>query len=528
MAATDRLEAGKDGAAPHGSAHIIATAKGGGFLAAGTLFEYAARFLIGLLLARSLGLTGYGLYVLAISVSTLFAGISLIGTDDAMVRYVAILSSRRDREGVGGTLQVGLGMALAGGITMGIALFILAGPIATGLFSAPDLARVLRFMAVVVPFLALSNTLLGIARGFKRMDYTAFSQNGVQSVVRLILVGVLAMGGWLTLMPAAIAFGISDVAASLALIVLVNREFDLRSVLRPGSRRDLRQIFGFAFPLWVSGLLRQFRVNIQNVLVGSLGSVAGVGVLSVANRVNDVATLGSKSVYIASRPLMAQLHDRGDRDALRGLYTATTRWSLAVNIPLFLGMVLYPGPLLQVFGEDYARGATALVLVACAQMIAAGTGTCQGMLDMTGHTRVKLANTVAWTVLLIGGGVFAIPRWGVVGAAASTLLAMGVVNIASVLEVWFLERLQPYDRSSVKPLAAGALTAVGGIVLRAVLPVEGLIGALAQGAVLTAAYLGLLLAMGLEPQDRIIVDRVMGKVRGVRGRVVHAGAGGTA
>jgi len=371
-----------------------------------------------------------------------------------------------------------------------------------------------------VPILALSNTLLGIARGFKRMDYAAYSQNGVQSIVRLILVAVLSMGGWLTLYPGLIAFGLSDVAASVALLFLLGRVFPLREVTRRDVRRDVRPIFAFALPLWISGLLRQFRNNIQNVLVGSLGTIAGVGVLSVANRVNDVASLGSKSVYIASRPLMAQLHDQQERGALRALYTATTRWTLALNVPLFLVMALFPDVILRMFGSQFASGASALAIIACAQMISAATGTCQGMLDMTGHTKWKLINTITWTTLLIGGGAFAIPRWGVMGAAASALLAIGTVNVAAVVEVWFLERVQPYDRTFIKPVVAAVIAAVGALVLRAAVPTHGVIDGLAQAGLVALGYLVLLLILGLEPSDRMIVDRVLTKLHMRRARPI--------
>ena len=252
MRATDRVER-RAAPAPRGSAHILATAKGGGFLAAGTLFEYATRFLIGLLLARGLGAHGYGLYVLSISVASLFAGISLVGTDDAMVRYVAILSSRKDAAGVGGTLQIGAAAALVGGCGVGLLLFVFAAPIATGLFSSPELETTLRLMAVLLPFLAASNTLLGMARGFKRMDIAAYSENGVQSLVRLGLIAGLALTGHLTVVPALLAFGIADVAAGVTLVLLLNREFAWRGLVAPGLRRDVREVFGFAFPLWIAG-----------------------------------------------------------------------------------------------------------------------------------------------------------------------------------------------------------------------------------------------------------------------------------
>ena len=77
--------------------HILASAKGGGMLAGGQFFEMASRFVIAFLLARAIGASGYGLYNLALSAGALFAGLSALGLDDAMVRYVAIQTRRCHR-----------------------------------------------------------------------------------------------------------------------------------------------------------------------------------------------------------------------------------------------------------------------------------------------------------------------------------------------------------------------------------------------------------------------------------------------
>lgn len=493
--------------------NILATAKGTGYLAGGTFFAFACRFVIALVLARALGAESYGLYVLAVSAAGLFAGVSLLGIDDAMVRYVAILTGREDRDGLSGTLQLGLLVGVLGGIAMGAGLFVCAGPIAEGLFDEPELASLLRLLAVVVPFLALSNVLLGTARGFRRMDYAAFAETVVQSIVRMGLVILLAVAGWLRLYTAAIAFGLADVAASIALILLLNRGFPLREALRRGVRRDAREIFRYAIPLWLSGLLRQFRRNIQNVMLGTMSSIANVGVFSIANQVSLVAGVSSTSIYVSSRPLMAQLHDRGDRKGLARLYATTSRWTFGLNVPFFVALVLYPEAILRMFGAGFASGATALVIVAFAGLVGAATGTCQGMIDMTGHTRVKLANTILNTVMLIGGGAVLIPRSGVIGAAVASLIAVSTVNVASVLEVWVLEGYLPFDRDWWKPLVAGIGAFGLGLVLR---PLMGagtdLVPAVFQGALVSIAYVVLVLTLGLAPDDRLVIGRAFGRL----------------
>jgi O-antigen/teichoic acid export membrane protein len=510
--------------APHGAGvgpasrastdrHIVAVARGSGFLAGGSLFELGSRFVIALLLARGLGATDYGMYVLAITASALISGLALIGLDDAMVRYVAILSGRRDDAGVWGTIQVGVGTSTLTGIATGGILFVLAEPIATSVFREPGLTSLLRIVAVLVPFLTLSNVLAGVTRGFERMDYVALAENVVMSLVRLAGLGLLVLIDALSVQNALILFGVSDVAATLCLAAMLRRCLPRTGSLRDG-RRDTREVFRFALPLWMSGLIRQFRRNIETIMLGALTTVASVGVFAVAVNINFVGHLTLLSLLVAIKPILAQLHDRGDRSGLSSLYTTSTRWSFALNLPFFLVIVLYAEALLNVFGESFTSGAVALTIISVAELVNAATGTCGSMLDMTGHTRLKLLNSLVWTVMLIGGGALLIPTWGVNGAAVSTLIAVGGVNLLTVVEVWVLERLTPFDRTFWKPLAAGAAAALCGLGLRAAVPVgDSFLIAAVQGAIVFAVYVGLLFSFGLAPQDRLVLDGIVRKLR---------------
>lgn len=493
--------------------NVLSIARGGGFLAGGSFFDFASRFVIGLLLARLLGAGDYGLYQLATSAAALFAGVSSLGLDDAMVRYVAILAGRKDRAGVWGTIQVGIGIAVPVAILMGAGLYLAAPAVAEGLFDEPDLTPVLHLMAVVVPFLTLSNVLLGVTRGFGRMDHAAFGENVVQSFVRMVLLLALALVG-LDVYLAAVVFGVGDLASTVAFVVLINRGFPLRPSAHPESRRDLKGVFGFAFPLWLSGLLNQFRRNIQVFFLGSLASSVSVGVFAIVAQVNMVGHAVYRAIIVAVKPLLARLHDQGERAGLNGIYTTTTRWLLMANMPFFLGMVLYPASILAIFGEDFEAGASALAVMALAELVNAGTGICGSLIDMTGHTRVKVANSVLMLAVLIVSNALLIPRWGVLGAATAYLASITVVNLARMLEMWILERVAPSWGAYQKPLAAGVLALGFGMGVKQLLPVgSALLPALAQGTVVVAVYAGLVAVFGVDDDDRVVIDRVLRKMR---------------
>jgi O-antigen/teichoic acid export membrane protein len=78
-----------------------------------------------------------------------------------------------------------------------------------------------------------------------------------------------------------------------------------------------------------------------------------------------------------------------------------------------------------------------------------------------------------WTVVAITGlgvnvglNLWAIPRWGHLGAAWATLVTEGVVLVLCLLVVRRIVDLRPDGRATVKILALGALVFAAGILVR--------------------------------------------------------------
>ena len=486
--------------------NMLQTAKGGGFLAAGSLFELGSRFVIFFLLARALGVEQYGLYALAISAATFLGSISSLGLGAAMVRYVAIQSRQRDEAGLWGTLQIGIGITTLTSILAGISLYFLAQPIAEQIFHESQLTNLLRLFGFIVPFLSLSDVMTDVARGFKRMDYAALAENGVQFTVRMILIGILFFLK-LDVVIASVVFGISDIASTVALIYLLHKGFSFKRPLGK-ARYDFRKIFSYSMAFWASGILARFRKNIITFFLGALSTVTNVGVFAATSKINVIGRAVHSSLVTSVKPILAELFDQKNLGQLGRLYITATRWTFMSNLPLFLIMVLYPDILLSVFGESFTGGATALVLLACGELMNAATGICGSIIDMTGHNKVKLTNSVILLAVMIATNFFMIPRWGVIGAAAAVMVSTGLINILRVIQVWVLMRLLPYDRTFLKPLMAGAASFISLQLLSLWYPANTVWHLVPHLLLILGVYTGLLWLMGLAPEDQMVILRL--------------------
>ncbi len=258
--------------------------------------------------------------------------------------------------------------------------------------------------------------------------------------------------------------------------------------------------------MFLSNVVTKSGHQLQTLLLGALSTVDAVGVFVVATNVNLIGSLFHSSLVSASMPLFAAAQDRGDRPALEKLYQVTSKWSLSLNLPIFLVVAAFPQALLAMFGPEFRVGAVPLMILAAANLLNAGTGMSGAVLDMTGYTRFKLLNAAVSVALGIALNVILVPSLGLVGAAIAALMVTAGTNILPLVEVLFLVRASPYNRSFMKPIVAGAAALGAGVGVKILVGGAGdLVEAAAGIPVLFVTY-GLVLAgLGIDEDDRLVL-----------------------
>jgi O-antigen/teichoic acid export membrane protein len=491
---------------------IAHTAKGGSIVAVGRMANYVTRFATTFLLARLLTADQYGMYSLAITAATIAAALAMFGQDTVVMRQIAIMNSRRDTPGVWGAIQVGLGTGIVLSVITSTLLFALAYPIAEHIFHEPRLAPLLQLASLVAPFLTMSDILAGATRGFKNMRDTVVAQNFVQPIVRLILIVIFALIG-MDMYKAILIFGAADLSASILLLYFLNKHFSLQRSFRT-ARRDTQAMLSFSFPLWLSDMLFTFRSHLQTLILGSLGTMRGVGIFTVANQANTVGNMFHASIVQSARPLVAELHDKNNFERLNHLYRTSTKWSTTLNLPFIIIMMLFPKQILSIFGKSFEDGAMAFAILALVSLIHVITGMAEALLEMTGHAKIKLFNSVIKISLAILLNFLLIPRYGILGAAVSALIHQSVADGLPLIQIWFLYRLLPYSRAFYKPILAGLCMVAAWFFTRGLfLDGDNFFVVILHGSFLMVIYAAVTLLLGFSSEERALLARFRRKVR---------------
>jgi O-antigen/teichoic acid export membrane protein len=292
------------------------------------------------------------------------------------------------------------------------------------------------------------------------------------------------------------------------MVWFLKKQPSLQGSLSSG-KRETREIVSYSIPMWMSAMITTFRGSIQTVLLGSLNTVFTVGIFSVANQLNLFADMVQTSMTTAVRPIIVEVHEVGNRVQLGRLYQTVSKWLFAFNFPVFLIVVLFPSEILSIFGKAFTEGAAALILLSWASVVDAGTGMCGAILDMTGHSRLKLMNAVTRFGLVMVISLLLIPSRGMVGAAIAALVGEIVVNTMRVIEVYILFRLLPYSVGFFKPVLAGLFALLVTLAARNLFPASGnFIQVAALMAILVFLYASGVILFGIEPDDRVVLGRI--------------------
>jgi O-antigen/teichoic acid export membrane protein len=418
--------------------------------------------LTSVLLARWMGVEGYGVYATAMALVLLLTVPTGLGLPTLVIRLLASYRVYQQWGLMRGLLvrgnQAVLGASLAMALIAAAAIWWLEDRLGLVYTAVYVLALVL------IPLTALGAMRSAALRGLHHVILGQLPESLVMPALFLALVvgWRLALGGSAALSPE---------LAILARIVATAAAFGVGAALLlrriPGAmRRAAPEYQPRAWARAALPLLFIAGINIVNMqtdilMLAALRGSASAGVYQAAVRGAELVAFALVIVNMAIQPSLARLHAAGDKARLQRLVTWSARGATAVALPLAAVMILWGKPIMAaVFGADFARGAIALAILSAAQLINAFTGPANSLLDMTGHQNDTLKAMMSGVLANVALNALLIPRWDIAGAAIATGTSLILWNVLLMVFVqrrlgmdattFGLGRIDLFDRGKAK------------------------------------------------------------------------------
>lgn len=387
---------------------------------------------------RALGVESFGRLTAVAAVVMIAAPFSALGSSALIVKYGATEPDTTHR-----WLGAGLTLSMLGAAVVG-ALLLLVSPVLIPVGTGVAILWGLVLADFVFARAAELASSVFVAR--EEMRVTAFCQV-LLPALRLLAAGILLLS------PSQVSLGMWVLALVLssALSGLICLALAVRAVGRP--------VLGLA-PFrghWREAMLFSVGIGAQNAhndvdkaMLGRLDGPAGVGVYGAAYRVIDTAWLPVRALLGAAWPRFFRYAREGDAPLIT-FVRAIAGPALLYSLTAVVGLVLLAGVLVPLFGEAYAESVPLLrllavvVLLRCLYYLPADV--------LTGMGRQGLRTAIQLVVLAtnVGLNLWLIPRFGIWGAAWSTLACETALAAALWAALWFSLR-HPISENPESPV----------------------------------------------------------------------------
>jgi O-antigen/teichoic acid export membrane protein len=468
-----------------------------------TLVAQSAGYLTVFALTLSLGVRGFGLFSLATTLMSVTTLVAALGLDVAVVRFVAWYRGRGDTRKLQTLLLFATVLVLIWSVIVAIGLWELAPFLSWTVFKEPALVPSVRIVCIGIPLNALFLVFVSGLHGLGLTTRRVYAEQIILPLSRLVFV-VVAMVAKASVEGALLAMvAASGVSLAVAGVWLARKSWFWKSSLAPLS--DWKALTKYTLPAFLDALLvTQQGGSLEILLLGMFGTKEMVGIYSVVLRFRLIISLPMAAFNTTLAPLISEAHARSDRERLKGLFNSATRWVMILSLPLVAIIVLFGGLLLGLFGQAYTAGYLTLTLMALGQLVNVCVGPVGHMLLMTGYSRIRLLNSLVLLATQLGLGLLFIPAWQLEGAGVVAAVSVVVVSLLGLIEVFVLLKIHPYQLELTKPLLACCLAGAAIAIAQALLG-KTLIPQILLLSGLIVAYVGVLVGLGLNPNDKQLV-----------------------
>lgn len=408
----------------------------------GSLFIKVAgagnEFILSIILARVLGVNGYGAYVLSITCVMILAMLATMGFDSAAIRFIPEYVIKKKWSLLRGLLLKSCQLITINSFGL-LSLVILF----TFLFES-TIAAPLLYASFLIPILAVNRLRQSGLRALKHVVRSEFPE----FVIRPVLLATLLI---------AFSFYFPDTLTASKAIVLtlsvtivtfiIGGTWLYRllpsPIIRVPSVYKTKSWLPYALPMLFFSGLQLVNNYTDIIMIGSMMGSKFAGIYSAACRISILVTFGLMAANSIIAPVTSELHSLNMHQELQKIITLAARGAFVFTI-IVGAFIAFTGPyLLSLFGSVFFKGYPVLLILLLGQTVNAISGSVGLIMTLTGH-HVQAARIFGLSAMLnILFNAILIPHFGMIGAAVATAITTALWNIIMVIYVVSRLRLNP-------------------------------------------------------------------------------------
>lgn len=395
-------------------------------------FGFGLLFLMHAVLARAVGVDGYGVFSYAVALTSLLAVVVPLGWPAALVRFVAQYAE----QGRWGMLRGVVTRAYQVTLLTTLVTTLFLGALSLWDRLPPSVSDGLWYAAVLLPMLAFVELRRRALQGLRRYKASIFPEE--------VLLPLLVICGVFLFSVSSGSGAVYAYAGAALVVFLASSAWLLRSLRRgvptegwvASPEFETRVWMAVALPMVFGGLGQILMNRVDVVMLGALVGPESVGFYSAALRFALLNVFVLQAANVVAAPLVAAAFHAHRLRETRKILRQTTLLATLGALPLFAIMMIYPQALLGLFGPEFEEGAALLRVLALGRLVAVVAGPMASTLLMVGREREFARVTGVLAVANVAGNLVAIPLLGAMGAALVTAGCTVLKNVWLFALVW--------------------------------------------------------------------------------------------
>lgn len=281
------------------------------------------------------------------------------------------------------------------------------------------------------------------------------------------------------------------------------------SISKNEKRQLSSELFAYSWPIIFVSIIANLFYWTDSLMLGYLNSAYDVGIYNVAIALASILGIAPELFMQLFFPIINFEYSKNNIVFIREISKQIGKWIFIINLPVFYLMIFFPEIIIGIlFGKEYFLVKTVLRLLSIGAFFGAFFNISNNLLSMLGKSKLILMNFGIFTVFNIILNYFLIQKYGIAGAAFSTVLSFFFITLFSVLQVRKLSGILPFRRKMLRVLLVSLILLIPALIIKSYVNFS-LIGIFVLFVIFSILYIFLLYFSGcLDKNDLEIYNAV--------------------
>jgi O-antigen/teichoic acid export membrane protein len=400
-------------------------------------------FLLSLFLTNSFSAEIVGQYDFVRSFLMILSGASLLGTNQAIIYYSGILTSKKSFGSIKSIYFKMNFLILIACAILYAPLLVIDKEVINQIFNKQGAYELVSLSLQGLVFYSITMLNIDTIRALK---HTLISE-GFRNIFRYtpffifsIILYIIDSPEYLVLWFIYSFVVIFVISTAVVYFFLFNKNFPKSAAHNFSSTEILRA----SYPMALSAISYFLMQSTDVLFISAYDTFESVAYYSIAVKLATVTALALISVNIVIAPKIASIYNDKNFYQLKLILKKATRMNVVISLPIIIILLFFSEYVLSTFGSNYILAKNALWILLIAQFFNSITGPSALYLNMTG--RQKKLNIILVISLLINVvlNIILVPDFGMLGAAISTTTSFVISKILASALVFYLDNVKTF------------------------------------------------------------------------------------